>query len=316
MKSKKNQPYQSSLSSKVNLLLGVNEVGSTNNTPRASININWIVLPEYQPRQYFDEEKLNSLAESIAKHGVIEPVIVRQIAPQKFELVAGGRRYFASKQANRTEIPIINLALNDSEAQEIALIENLNREDLNPIEETEGILRLLSIHLQQDKTEIVSLLYKIRNQSQKNLSRNVSPNSQILEIERIFQPLSMSWKSFVETRLPLLKLPEEILSALKNGKIEYTKAIAIAKVKEEIERKQLLELAIEEKLSLSQIKAKLKSIPSSNPAPREEIQQRWLDASKKLKSSKTWSKLDGDRTKQKKLERILSQLEKILEDLE
>lgn len=310
---KKQQPYQNSLTSKVNLLLGMNEVHSPNSSQQL-ISIDSIIVSEYQPRQYFDENKLNKLAVSILKHGILEPLIVRKIDNTKLELVAGGRRYLAAKKAKLTEVPVIILNLTNLEAQEIALIENLQREDLNPVEETEGILRLLSIRLEQTRTEVISLLYKMRNEIKGNTNRNVSANSKVSEIETIFEPLSISWKSFVETRLPLLKLPEDILSALRSGTIEYTKALAISRVKDVEERKRLLDLVLSNNLSLSEIKEHIKHL-SSTSKEKDQMQQRWIEASKKLKSTKTWSKLDSDRSKQKKLERILSQLEKILEDL-
>ena len=96
-----------------------------------------------QPRQYFDDESLSELADSIREHGVLQPLIVRPLSDGSYQLVAGERRWRASRLAGLTEVPVIVRALTDSEVAVIALIENLQRENLNPIEEAEGISRLL-----------------------------------------------------------------------------------------------------------------------------------------------------------------------------
>lgn len=96
-----------------------------------------------QPRQVFDDEALSELADSIREHGVLQPLIVRPVADGSYQLVAGERRWRASRLAGLTEVPVIVKTLTDSEVAVIALIENLQRENLNPIEEAEGISRLI-----------------------------------------------------------------------------------------------------------------------------------------------------------------------------
>ncbi len=97
----------------------------------------------YQPRHHFDEEALQELAESIRRNGVIQPVLVRPIAENRYEIIAGERRWRASQLAGLTEIPVIIRSLTDMEALEIALVENIQRKDLNPLEEAEGYQRLM-----------------------------------------------------------------------------------------------------------------------------------------------------------------------------
>lgn len=96
-----------------------------------------------QPRHIFDDEALAELSESIREHGVLQPLIVRPLPDSSYQLVAGERRWRASRLAGLTEVPVIVRSLTDSEVAVIALIENLQREDLNPIEEAEGIARLI-----------------------------------------------------------------------------------------------------------------------------------------------------------------------------
>ncbi len=99
-----------------------------------------------QPRQFFDDDALFELSESIKEHGVLQPLIVRPLPDGSYQLVAGERRWRASRIAGLTQVPVIIRALTDSEVAVIALIENLQREDLNPIEEAEGISRLIEEH--------------------------------------------------------------------------------------------------------------------------------------------------------------------------
>lgn len=99
-----------------------------------------------QPRQVFDDDALFELSESIKEHGVLQPLIVRPLPDGSYQLVAGERRWRASRLAGLTQVPVIVRALTDSEVAVIALIENLQREDLNPIEEAEGISRLIEEH--------------------------------------------------------------------------------------------------------------------------------------------------------------------------
>ena len=99
---------------------------------------------KYQPRVHFDEEKLVELANSIRKNGIIQPIAVREdtVDPGRFEIVAGERRWLAAQKAGLHEVPIVILDLDDNEALEVAIVENIQRDDLNAIEEAKGYERL------------------------------------------------------------------------------------------------------------------------------------------------------------------------------
>ena len=118
-----------------------------------------IASPLYNPRTYFDPEKLQQLAESFKEHGMLGRLTVRLVEgkDKPYELVAGERRFRAAQLAKLAEVPVEIRELSDQQAIAIALEENLNREDLNPIEETEGILQLLSLSSGLEKPEITSL---------------------------------------------------------------------------------------------------------------------------------------------------------------
>ena len=109
----------------------------------STLPINDIIPNKDQPRKTFDEAALEELAESIRQHGVLQPLLVRPLATGGYQLVAGERRWRASRMAELKEVPVIVKELDDTEAMQIAIIENLQREDLNPIEEAEGLQALI-----------------------------------------------------------------------------------------------------------------------------------------------------------------------------
>ncbi|MBM0745346.1 ParB/RepB/Spo0J family partition protein (plasmid) [Phormidium sp. CLA17] len=266
--STKRQRTQYSALSGVNAFLssgGKKEAEKSSNT----ISIENIRLPHRQPRRYFDPIKMEQLTQSVKEHGILEPLLVRGLPDGKYELVAGERRYRAAKEAGLEEVPISVRELDDEQALQIALIENLQREDLNPVEETEGILDLLAITLQTSREEIISTLNIAAHAKRKGeeVADNVIRKN-LDEIEKVFAIVgTLSSESFRTNRLPLLNLPEEVLGALRTGQLEYTKARAIAKLKDSNQRQQLLEKAIVEDLSLAQIKEEVKPKSLSKAEP-------------------------------------------------
>jgi len=118
----------------------------------------------YQPRTYFDEAKLEELSQSIKKNGVIQPIAVRpdKDYPGKYEIVAGERRWLAAQKAGLHKVPIIILELNDNEALEVAIVENIQRDDLNIIEEAKGYKRLAD-EFEYDQEKIARFMSKSRS---------------------------------------------------------------------------------------------------------------------------------------------------------
>ena len=154
--------------------------------------------------------------------------------------------------------------------------------------------------------DVISQLYRRQNESKGKVTRNVTGNEVTEQIEKVFDFIgTMNWSSFVRNRLPLLKLPQEILSALREGKIAYTKASAIAKVKDSQGRQALLEEALAHNLSLSQIKERIQSLQRGSESGSESLPHRLKVAYQQIKKSKVWS----DPKKRKRLEKLLTQLE-------
>ena len=267
----------------------------------------------YQPRRFFHPVKLAELAATIRKHGILEPLLVRLAADEKhYEILSGERRYRAGKMAEVTEARIILLDVNDEEAIEISLIDNLQREDLNVVEEVEGVLNLLSFKLNIPIEEVRSLLYRLQKERKGKTAHNVVGEFEKEIILSVFESLGLlNIDSFINHRLPLLNLPQDILDTLKEGKIEYTKAKAIARIKDEEKRAELLEQAIAQELSLSQIRERLRlleSQESDNSTPT--VQKTLSETYEKLKKSQLWKK---DPTKWRKAQTLLKKLEQLLE---
>ena len=259
-----------------------------------------------QPRRYFDPEALTELIASVKQHGILQPLLVRPRPSGGYELVAGERRYRAAQEIGLTQVPVYIRDLNDHDAFQLALIENLQREDLNPLEETESILQLLSGELETTVEEAIAQLYRLENEAKGKVTRNVTGKKIIASIDKVFYSVAqMNWQSFVRNRLPILNLHKEILSALREGKIAYTKAVVIAKVKDEQARASLLAETIEDNLSLSKIKERISLLQSREEKASDSMSLRLKTAYQKVKKSKVWE----NPQKRKQLEKLLSQLE-------
>ena len=300
--SKKGQPYTSKLRG-VAALLGEPPVAAAQVVAISSIR-----LPQQQPRRYFDPEKLEQLTISVKKLGILEPLLVRLLHPGEYELVAGERRYRAAQKAGLTEIPVVVRELTDEEALQLSLIENLQREDLNPVEETEAILQLLATQLSSSAEEARALLYRMQNEVKGKVTQNVLGSQEGELVKTMFDSLGlMSWESFVSSRLPLLNLPDEVIEALRQGQIEYTKAQAIARLKDTQARQALLFEAIQENLSLKEIleRIRLQRKPQEKPQSLKII---FKETSNRLQKAKFWD----NPKKQQALEKLLKQMEALL----
>lgn len=259
-----------------------------------------------QPRRYFDPEALEDLANSIRKHGVLSPVLLRPVG-DAFELVAGERRFKAAAMAGLSQIPAIVRELSDAEAQMVAIAENLQREDLNPFEQTEGLLELLGLQLGLSREEVLALLYRLDNEAKGRATHNVMGSESLVQIEEIFAASSrLTWQSFVTNRLPLLKLPEDVQQVLRLGQLEYTKARVIAQVKEPRSRKALLEKAIAQSWSLRQVRQEVGRIQAKPMPSRTSVFARYQQLGSQLRRAELSD------TQQKKIEKLLAEIESLL----
>lgn len=284
-----------------------------------SIPIDQIVLPANQPRRYFDEKAMQELTTSVHQHGILQPLLVRIREDARYELIAGERRYRAAKSANMKDVPVIIKELSDDDAAEIAILENLQRQDLNPIEETEAILDLISKRLNQSRKAVISLLNKASHTELRSAD-NVIRTSDWKTIETVFTAVGrFTPESFRSNRLPLLNLPSDVLDELRAGAIQYTKAREIAKVKEPKSRKNLLSEVIANNISLREIRERIKSAtskkPGQSPKKKNTVQsdlliKRIANLQFKVQQSNAWS----SKSRVKKIESLLNELEAFLDE--
>ncbi|MCM1984461.1 ParB/RepB/Spo0J family partition protein [Lyngbya confervoides] len=279
--------------------------------PIQSVPIDSIQLPASQPRHYFDPDKMTNLVESVRSFGVLEPLLVRPLSGGQFELIAGERRLRAAGEVGLELVPVVSKDFTDTEALQVSLLENLQREDLNPVEETEGVLDLLAITLDADRESVISLLHRSKNARVRGRELNHNVMVQLEAVEKTLTQLGkFSVDSFRSNRLPLLALPKDILESLRQGKLEYTKAIAISRIKDEAQRAELLQEAIVENLSLVQIRSKARSLNSQQTLTRQsKVLDRYAQIGKRLRNGT----LLNDAAKRKQVSDLLGELEQLLE---
>ncbi|MDR1563794.1 MAG: ParB/RepB/Spo0J family partition protein [Oscillospiraceae bacterium] len=173
-----------------------------------------------QPRKEFDQEALARLSESIAAHGIIQPILVRPNTNGTYQIVAGERRWRAANMAGLSEIPVLIRELNDREVSELALIENLQREDLNPIEEAEGYRNLMENY----------------GMTQENLSETIGRS-----------------RTAIANVLRLLHLPKEVLDIVKSGDLTGSQARSLLAFKTKEKMIEMAKLAAEQGLTVRKL---------------------------------------------------------------
>lgn len=290
-----------------------------------NISLDNVILPAKQARRYFDEVKLKTLADNIKKVGLLQFPIIRERNDGKYDLIAGERRVRAGKIAELDTITCRIIKCDDKTAKEIQLVENLKREDLNAWEETRAIMDLLCTELDIEEKEIKQLLNRMNNEqsgrasqktridNEEESNHNVMLTERINTIKMLFVNMGlMTWESYIKNRLPLLNLHDDVTENLATGKIEYTKAKVINKIKDDVTRLEILNKAVAEKLSLEQIKALIpKPVAQAKESEFKQAKKRVAEISKKINAT-LWKDTD----KALEIDSLISQLEKLLENTE
>lgn len=202
------------------------------------IPIDRIVPNRFQPRTVFDDEKIEELSRTIHIHGIIQPIVVREYAPGQYEIIAGERRWRAMKKLGWSEVPAIVNNLNDTETASVALIENLQREELSPIEEAIAYGKLLELHH--------------------------------LTQEALAQRLGKG-QSTIANKMRLLKLPQEVQDALLNKSITERHARSLIPLKDPEKQVKVLEEIIEKNLNVKQTEERVVRLleqKESKPKPK------------------------------------------------
>ena len=194
------------------------------NSSVESIQIERIVPNRYQPRQVFDSSKITELAESIDEHGLLQPIVVRPIEENMYEIIAGERRFRALQSLHKSQADVIIRHMNDEETAVVALIENIQRENLSAVEEAEAYKKLL----------------EIGGTTQSELAKSLGKS-----------------QSFIANKLRLLKLGPKVINRLREGKITERHARAVLSLKED-DQEKLIEQVISQKLNVKQTEARVK----------------------------------------------------------
>jgi ParB family chromosome partitioning protein len=309
----------------------------------ADIPLDKLRPASWNARRYFDEKMIAELAADLQKNGQIQPIVVRPQG-EDFEIIVGNRRFYAAPMAGMETLRAEIRALDDLAARYFSLAENLQREDLNPFEETLGYMQLLhlllkdeeSFHLfkqadEADEHAVGRLLRRYANEVERNENnviltpsdgapKSSGPNNQVLgtPMESVIQGVfttagHMTWQSFVKNRLPLLQMPVDVTEAVQRGELEYTKARKISQLKDQQARRALLTEAMEQGLSLEdvthRVKAHREQITSKTPNSLDTLAARSRAISQAIKRS---SALEH-KAKLKRAERLVSELEALLE---
>ena len=169
---------------KENLDISIKKIDPNSSYLLASIGD--LTRSRFQPRNYFDEKKINELSQSIKKNGLIQPIAVRKVGTSGYEIIAGERRWIAAQKAGLHEVPVVVLNLNDTQSLELAIVENIQREDLNSIEEAKGYAKLVK-EFNYDHEKLSEFMGKSR--------------------------------SHISNTLRLLSLPEQVIKMVEEGKL-------------------------------------------------------------------------------------------------
>lgn len=223
-------------------LFADNSVEENSSASAVKLSLNEIEPNKDQPRKTFDDKALSELADSIAQHGVIQPLLVRPMPDGSYQLVAGERRWRAARRAGLSEVPVVIREMSDSEMMELALIENLQREDLNPIEEAEGLQQLIDTYGLTQETAAARV----------GRSRPAIANA-----------------------LRLLSLPGPILELTRDGKISAGHARALLSLGDEEKMMEIAEQILKKEISVREVErlakaaAKEKKQPENHPLRRD-----------------------------------------------
>ena len=188
-----------------------------------SINLNKIITNPNQPRKYFSEEKMEELKESIKNNGLIQPIIVRKVenvVQNKYEIIAGERRYRACKSLGFESVQCIVIQAGDSKSYEYSVLENIQRENLNPIEEAESYVMLMEVY----------------GYTQENMAQKLGKT-----------------RSAISNKIRLLKLPEAIKSYVRTGELSYGHARTLLGLKDNFEIDKITKKIIEKNYTVRDV---------------------------------------------------------------
>lgn len=246
------------------------------------VYLNQLHTNPFQPRKVFAEETIRELSESIKTHGILQPLIVRETI-NGYEIVAGERRFRAAKAINLEKVPVIIKKLTDNEMMELALIENIQREDLNPVEEAIAYQKLM----------------EDLNYTQEELSKRVGKS-----------------RPHIANHIRLLNLPSTVLDYIADGKLSMGHGRALLGLKAKNKLTELVARTIREQLSVRELEKRIQTLNVSRGTlekkqntniyrKHETVLKRKLKTNVSIKKGKTKGKIEIEFLSDEELERIL-----------
>lgn len=272
--------------------------------PTAEVSLDRITPRADQFRRTFDPAGIEALTASIGELGLLEPIVVR---PQGsgFEIVAGERRYRALRQLGWERAPVRVVAFDDAQAELAGAVENLNREDLTPLEEVDAVLSVLQHALGTPRDEVIASITRVRTLE---LEGRSLPEDAV-PISRLFKSLGYtSVNSFYANRLSLLRYPGDLLQAMREQGLAYTKARLLARLKDAEARRDLLGRVLEADLSVEALERQVRSLLETARASPGLYSD--LSRIKRLVTQRRVERLDT--AAQKRLRQLMKEMEKLL----
>ncbi|UBV44926.1 ParB/RepB/Spo0J family partition protein (plasmid) [Deinococcus taeanensis] len=266
-----------------------------NQPATATLSTDLLEPGAFQPRLYFSPDALADLTGSIRDQGVLQPLLVRPRPGGRYEIVAGERRWRAARQAGLTEVPVLIRHLNDQEARMAAAVENLQRENLNVMEEVRARLQVAAAILELPEDQTVARMFALDRR----------PDSDPERVERLdaaFTALGReTWRSFIRNRAALLNLPEDLQEAVRTG-LDYRKALILARVPDPGQRAALVDEALSG-ATVAQLRLKVTGGPSDSGDV-------FVSVARQLRDRRLLERLEPDR--RARAEKLLRQLQTLL----
>ena len=216
--------------------------------PAREVDIQKIDINKEQPRKHFDEEKMRDLADSIRQHGVIQPLVVKPEANGRYTIIAGERRYRAARMVGLKQVPVVTKEVTDRELLQISMIENIQREDLNPLEEAQGIAALM-----------------------KQFSLTQEEAAEILGRSR----------SAVANSLRLLNLPESVKKRIVAAELSAGHARALLAIKDRTLLEKAAAYVVEKQFSVRETESYVKRLLTERPRPQKKPQTPEFEAAER-----------------------------------
>lgn len=283
------------------------EVEEASSSPQnAEVPLDQVTPRADQFRRTFNQDSIEALAASISELGLLEPIVVRERG-DGLEIVAGERRYRALRHLAWERAPVRIVSFTDAQAELAGAVENLNREDLGPLEEVDAVLSVLRHALNLPQEEVVALVTRVRGLEldQKDFSEDDT------RLVGLFRRLGYtSLNSFYANRLSLLRYPEDLLHAMRSGGLAYTKARVLARVKDAATRQNLVDVTLRDDLSVEEVEQRVRE--QTEPVLPQSKLYEDFGRVRRLITKRKVQQLDA--AKQKRLRQLVKEIEKLVAD--